>query len=88
MPNNQQATRRVKQSAAANERNKSDRSRLRTAIKILLTAVAKKDASNAKILFPGTQKLIDAMAQKRIIPKNTARRYKKRLNLKVKSIAV
>ena len=87
MPNNQQAARRVAKSATANQRNRHDRSKMRTTVKSLLTAVANKDATLSQTLFKTTQKLLDTLAKKRVIPANRASRYKQRLNAKVKSIA-
>jgi small subunit ribosomal protein S20 len=87
MPNSQQATRRVVQATSANQRNRQDRSTMKTTIKSLLTAVAKKDITLAKNLFSKTQKLLDTFAKKNVIPKNRASRYKRRLNLRVKNIS-
>lgn len=87
MPNNRQATRRVKQANSANLRNKSDKRRMKTSIKKLLVSVAKGDFSAAKSLFSETQKILDTLAKKKVIAFNAASRYKKRLNNKVKSIA-
>jgi|AntRauTorckE5430_2_1112549.scaffolds.fasta_scaffold00008_49 small subunit ribosomal protein S20 len=87
MPNTSQATRRVKQSQAANSKNNSDRSKMRTAIKKLLSSVAKKNSEEASSLFRVVQKILDTLTKKNIIAANTASRYKKRLNSKVKAIA-
>ncbi len=87
MPNNQQATRRVVKSENANMRNRHDRSRMRTSIKSLLSAILNKDGEQAKTLFPKVQKLLDTLAKKNVIPQNRASRYKQRLNTKVKSLA-
>lgn len=87
MPNNRQATRRVKQAAKANMRNKSDKRQMKTAIKKLLVSVSNGDFSIAKTLFSSVQKILDTLAKKKVISANTASRYKKRLNSKVKSIA-
>jgi small subunit ribosomal protein S20 len=87
MPNNQQAVRRVVKSDLANQRNRHDRSKMRTTIKSLLSAVANNDSELAKSIFKTTQKLLDTLAKKRVIPQNRASRYKQRLNARIKSIA-
>lgn len=86
MPNNRQAARRVVKAETANKRNRQDRSRMRTNIKSLLTAISAKDNDKAKGLFRNIQKLLDTLAKKNVIPKNRASRYKSRLNTRLKSI--
>jgi len=87
MPNNRQAARRVVKSETANKRNRHDRSKVKTTMKSLLTAVTKKDLALAASTFKTVQKLLDTLAKKNVIPTNRASRYKKRLNARVKSIA-
>ena len=87
MPNSRQAARRVVKSETANIRNRQDRSRMRTNIKSLLTAISAKEGEKAKGLFTQVQKLMDILAKKNIIPKNRASRYKQRLNARLKTIA-
>tara|TARA_A100001015_G_C14842812_1_gene653179 strand:+ start:379 stop:642 length:264 start_codon:yes stop_codon:yes gene_type:complete len=87
MPNNRQAARRVVKSETANMRNRQDRSRMRTNIKSLLTAIAAKEGEKAKGLFTQVQKLLDTLAKKNVIPKNRASRYKQRLNARLKTIS-
>lgn len=87
MPNNKQAIKRTRQAEAANLRNKSDRSKMRTTIKKLLQSISEKNLTAAKVLFSQTQKVLDTLAKKNVIAANTASRYKKRLNSKVKAIA-
>jgi len=79
MANTKSAEKRIRQSAAARDRNRAHRSRLRTAIKRLRAAVAAGDAATASGLLPGTLSIIDATAQKKVIHANTASRYKSRL---------
>ena len=87
MPNNRQAARRVVKSETANMRNRQDRSRMRTNMKSLLTAIAAKEGEKAKGLFTQVQKLLDTLAKKNVIPKNRASRYKQRLNARLKTIS-
>ncbi len=68
---------------ATNRRNKSI---LRKQIKRLRAAVEKKDKKEALELLHETFSLIDRTAKKGAIHKNTASRYKSRLNRQVSSI--
>lgn len=87
MANTKSAEKRIRQNAAARDRNRAHRSRLRTAIKRLRAAVAAGDATVASDLLPATLGIIDATAQKKIIHPNTASRYKSRLASQVKALA-
>ncbi len=86
MANTKSAEKRIRQNAAARDRNRGHRSRLRTAIKRLRAAVDAGDAASAANLLPTTLSIIDATAQKKIIHPNTAPRYKSRLASQVKSL--
>jgi small subunit ribosomal protein S20 len=86
MANTKSAEKRNRQNAAARERNRAHRSRLRTAIKRLRGAVAAGDAEQATRLLPATLSIIDATAQKKVIHPNTASRYKSRLETAVNAL--
>jgi small subunit ribosomal protein S20 len=86
MANTKSAEKRIRQNAAARDRNRGHRSRLRTAIKRLRAAVDAGDAATAADLLPTTLSIIDATAQKKIIHANTASRYKSRLASQVKAL--
>jgi small subunit ribosomal protein S20 len=60
---------------------------MRSAIKELRTALAEGDAKSAQALLPRTLQLIDATAQKGVIHRNTAARYKSRLSKAVQVAA-
>jgi small subunit ribosomal protein S20 len=79
MANTKSAEKRNRQNEQARLRNRGQRSRLRTAIKKLRTAVATGDADAAKQLLPETLSVIDKIAQKGVIHTNAADRYKSRL---------
>lgn len=87
MANSKQAEKRHRQNVARRIHNRSYRSRMRTAIKQLRTAIAEGDAETAQKLLPLTLKVIDSTAQKKIIHRNTAARYKSRLAHAVQAIA-
>ena len=86
MANTKSAEKRNRQNIKARERNRAQRSTLRTAIKKLRTAVASGDAARAQEILPETLSVIDKTAQKRVIHANTASRYKSRLAQKVAAL--
>ena len=87
MANIKSAIKRARQTIQRRASNMAARSRLRTAIKNVLTAVeaGQKEAavSNLKVAVP----VIDAMVNKGIIHRNKAARHKSQLNSRVKALA-
>jgi small subunit ribosomal protein S20 len=79
MANTKSAEKRHRQNVVQRERNRAHRSRLRTAIKRLRSAVSSGDASAAEAILPETLSVIDKIAQKGVIHPNAASRYKSRL---------
>ena len=79
MANIKSAEKRIRQTAKRLLRNRSQRSRMRTAIKQLRQAVAAGDAKHARELLDPTLSLIDRTAQKKDIHPNAAARTKSRL---------
>lgn len=69
------------------ERNKKVKGVYRNAIKKTREAVAKNDAKTAGEWLKVAIKGLDKASQKKVIKKNTAARYKSRLNAAVKKIA-
>lgn len=86
MANTKSAEKRNRQSVKQRERNRAHRSRLRTAIKSLRSAVASGDAAKANEILPVTLGIIDKIAQKKVIHANTASRYKSRLAKRVAAL--
>jgi small subunit ribosomal protein S20 len=68
-----------RQSLAHRERNRKFRSQLRTTLKQVRSAVSGKDKTAVKKQLSAAISLIDKMAGKGIIHRNTASRYKSRL---------
>lgn len=68
-----------RQSEKRREQNRQARSRLRTALKAIRAALTSGDLETAKDRLNDTFSLVDKMANKGIIHKNTAGRYKSRL---------
>jgi small subunit ribosomal protein S20 len=86
MANTKSAEKRNRQNVQQRERNRAHRSRLRTAIKRLRSAVASGDAAKAEEILPSTLSAIDKIAQKKIIHANAAARYKSRLVKRVAAL--
>ena len=86
MANTKSAEKRNRQNVQQRERNRGHRSRLRTAIKRLRSAVASGDAAQAQEALPATLSVIDKIAQKGIIHANAAARYKSRLVKRVAAL--
>ena len=86
MANTKSAEKRNRQNIQQRTRNRAHRSRLRTAIKSLRSAVASGDAAQAQQLLPATFSVIDKIAQKGVIHANAASRYKSRLAKRVAEI--
>jgi small subunit ribosomal protein S20 len=87
MPNHKSAEKRVRQSVKRNAVNRSNRSKLRTQIKKIRTAIAGHDSSQGQELLNPTISVIDKAVNKGIIHKNTAARYKSRLSKHVGNLA-
>lgn len=68
-----------KQSLLRRDRNRQYRTRLRSALKSLRTAITKGDAEEATESLSSTVSLIDKMVGKGIIHDNAGDRYKARL---------
>jgi small subunit ribosomal protein S20 len=68
-----------RQNIKRREHNRALRSKLRTGLKAIRKALDAKDIDGAKELLKGAQSLVDKMATKGIIHRNTAARYKSRL---------
>ena len=68
-----------RQSVKRREQNRQQRSRLRSALKAIRAALEESDLDEARTRLNETFSLVDKMANKGIIHKNTAGRYKSRL---------
>ncbi len=68
-----------RQNIKLREHNREQRSKLRTAIKGIRAAIDGKDLEAAKAALSDTVSVVDKMAAKRIIHRNTAARHKSRL---------
>jgi small subunit ribosomal protein S20 len=69
-----------RQNITRREHNRQLRSKLRTALKAIRASLDAKDLSGAKSALNKTVSIVDKMATKGIIHRNTAGRYKARLS--------
>ena len=69
-----------RQNTSRREHNRQMRSKLRTALKAIRASLDAKDMSGAKSALNKTVSIVDKMATKGIIHRNTAGRYKSRLS--------
>ena len=72
-----------RQNIKRREANRQMRSRLRTALKAIRASLDAKDLSGAKTALNKTVSIVDKMATKGIIHRNTAGRYKSRLSARL-----
>ncbi len=72
-----------RQNIKRREHNRQLRSRLRTALKAIRASLDAKDIDGAKKALSATVSIVDKMATKGIIHRNTAGRYKSRLALRL-----
>ena len=68
-----------RQNIKRREHNRQMRSKLRSALKAIRVSLDAKDVSGAKAALSQTVSIVDKMATKGIIHRNTAGRYKSRL---------
>lgn len=87
MANHKSAEKRSRQNLKRNEINRSNRSKLRTQIKSLRSALSASDKSKSTDLLNPTVSLIDKAVNKGLIHKNTAARFKSRLTRHVADLS-
>ena len=76
-----------RQNIKRREHNRQMRSRLRTALKAIRASLDAKDIDGAKKALSATVSMVDKMATKGIIHRNTAGRYKSRLTARLSKSA-
>jgi small subunit ribosomal protein S20 len=87
MANSKQARKRALQSTQRNAHNVAQRSRLRTAIKSVRKAIDAGDKTVAAEALKKATSVIDRIADKKVVHKNTAARNKSRLAAAIKAMA-
>jgi len=79
MANHKSAEKRIRQNEKRRAINRGNRSRMRTEIKRLRTALNLGDAEGAQKLLSDVTSVIDKAIQKGVLHRNAAARYKSRL---------
>jgi small subunit ribosomal protein S20 len=86
MANHFSALKRARQTERRTVRNRSNTSRLRSALRDLRAALANGDKAAAKQTFRTTVSALDKAIQKGVLHENTAARYKSRLSARLKAL--
>jgi small subunit ribosomal protein S20 len=86
MANHVSALKRVRQTERRTEMNRANKSRMRTALRRLRTALGSGNQEEAQTVFRSTVSVLDKAVQKGVIHKNTASRYKSRLSARVQAV--
>ena len=87
MANSAQARKRARQAEDTRQHNASLKSTLRTAVKKVRKAIATGDKAAATAQLQASQAVIDRIADKKIVHKNTASRTKSRLAQAIRALA-
>jgi small subunit ribosomal protein S20 len=87
MANHVSALKRARQTERKTTVNRNNKSRMRTAIRNLREALSSGDKGQATQAYRETVSVLDKSVQKGVLHKNTASRYKSRLNARVEAIA-
>ena len=87
MPNIKSAKKRVQLSRVAAEKNKQEKTALKTTVKKFEAAVAGADKEQAQSAYAAAVKTIDKAVTKGILHKNTAARKKSSIALKMNKLA-
>ena len=87
MANTSSAKKSARQANARRRHNQMQRTTYRTAIKTVKKAVDAGDKNGAAETFAVAQRVIDRLADKRIVHANKAARHKSRLSKAIKSMA-
>ena len=86
MANIHSAKKRSRQANSRNSLKSSQRASMRTMVKNVEEAISEKDAAKARDLFISTQKVLDKLANKKVLPKNAVARQKSRLSKSIKNL--
>lgn len=86
MANSPQAKKRALQNKKRRLLNASQRSNMRTYVKRVRSAIVAGDKTAAEEAFKIAVPILDRMSNKGIVPKNTAARYKSRLNAHIRAM--
>jgi small subunit ribosomal protein S20 len=86
MANHFSALKRARQTDRRTQRNRSNTSRLRSALRDVREALAKGEKAGAQEVFRKTVSALDKAIQKGVLHENTAARYKSRLSARLNAL--
>jgi small subunit ribosomal protein S20 len=87
MANHVSSLKRARQTITKTAINRANKSKLRGTLRAMRESIAAGDKKAAAEQYRTTVSLLDKSVQKGVLHKNTASRYKSRLNARVKAIA-
>ncbi len=86
MANHVSSLKRARQTVTRTAINRANRSKLRSSLRSMREALAAGDKSTLASAYRSTVSVLDKSVQKGVLHKNTANRYKARLNARVKAV--
>jgi len=87
MANHVSSLKRARQTVQKTAINRANKSKLRGTLRALREAIAAGNHADATTQYRATASILDKSVQKGVLHKNTASRYKSRLNARVKAVA-
>src|SRR5580658_9738871 len=88
MANHVSSLKRARQTITKTAVNRANKSKLRGTLRVLREAIAAGDKKTIAATYSETVSVLDKSVQKGVLHKNTASRYKARLNARVKALVV
>ena len=86
MANHVSSLKRARQTGTKTAVNRANKTKLRSNLRVLREAIAAGDKKTIAATFSQTVSILDKSVQKGVLHKNTASRYKARLNARVKAL--
>jgi small subunit ribosomal protein S20 len=86
MANHVSSLKRARQTETKTAVNRANKSKLRGTLRVLREAIAAGDKKTLNEAYRSTVSVLDKSVQKGVLHKNTASRYKARLNARVKAV--
>ena len=87
MANHVSSLKRARQTVTRTAVNRANKSKLRSALRLMRESITAGDHKSATEAYRATVSVLDKSVQKGVLHKNTASRYKGRLNARVKALA-
>jgi small subunit ribosomal protein S20 len=87
MANHVSSLKRARQTITKTAVNRANKSKLRGSLRAMRESIAAGDHTAATTAYRSTASILDKSVQKGVLHKNTASRYKSRLNARVKAVA-